>query len=129
MSDAIHLQIYRRFFAVLLSVVPGLNLIVGLAALVLWLFADVIEVDWGFGVGLAAVTFAIAFVAWIFVGLGLQKWAEHKGAGLLFGLCAPFLLLDFVLMGWLFYASVFAEEEEAAATTAAWVIHTLSMLG
>ena len=128
MSDAIHLQIYRRFFAVLLSVVPGLNLVVGLAALVLWLFADVIEVDWGFGVGLAAVTFAVSFFAWIFAGLGVQKWAEHKGAGLLFGLCAPFLLLDFVLMGWLFY-SILERPDEAAAPTAAWVIHALSMLG
>ena len=125
MSDAIHLQIYRRFFAVLLSVVPGLNLVLGLAALVLWLFADVIEADWGFSVGLGAVTFAIAFVAWIFVGLGVQKWAEHKSAGLLIGLCAPFLAVDFVFMDWLLYSVLVGDREEEAAR---WVIQTLSML-
>lgn len=103
MEDHSHLQVYRRFFGTLLSVVPGVNLVLGIAALVLWIFADLVEIEWGWAVGIAAVVLAICFVAWIFIGLGVQKWAESKSAGLLFGINAPFLLLDIGFMGWLFW--------------------------
>ena len=116
MSDAIHLQVYRRFFAVLISVIPGVNLSLGLGALMLWLFADVIEIDWGVSVGIGAVTLAVVFLIWIFVGLGVQKWAEHKSAGLLFGLCMPFLLADGLFLGWLFYSVVIVGRQEETAS-------------
>lgn len=129
MSDAIHLQIYQRFFAVLFSVIPGLNLIVGLAIFMLWLFADVLEVDWGVGVGVAGVAFSLGFVVWVFVGLAVQKWAEQKSTGLLFGLCLPFLAFDAVLTCLLLWQAIFAEHEEEASGAGMLIIRTLTMVG
>ena len=37
MNDTTHLRVYQRFFAVTASVLPGLNLVLGLAALLLFL--------------------------------------------------------------------------------------------
>ncbi len=129
MGDAIHLQIYRRFFAVLFSVIPGLNLILGLGVFMLWLFADVIEVDWGWGVGVAAVTMLLCLVTWVLVGLPVQKWAEQKSTGVLIGLCSPFMILDAIALAYLFWYSVIADHEEEASAAARMVIQTVSMLG
>ncbi|MCB9593491.1 MAG: hypothetical protein H6719_12225 [Sandaracinaceae bacterium] len=122
MSDATHLQNYQRFFAILFSVLPGLNVIVTVAGLVLWLVADVAEAEWGLGVGLAALTFAILTVVWIFVGIGVRTWAEQKPLGMLAGACAPFIIVDAIFMSWLFYFVVIAEHEEPAATSAAAIL-------
>lgn len=115
MSDATHLQNYQRFFAILFSVLPGLNVIVTVAGLVLWLIADVAEAEWGLGVGLAALTFAILTVIWIFVGIGVRTWAEQKPLGMLAGACAPFIIADAIFMSWLFYFVVIADHDEPAA--------------
>lgn len=129
MSDATHMLVYRRFFAVLFSVLPGLNMIVGLSALLLWLLADVVGMEWGWGVGLAAILFAILFVVWIVVGLGVQKWAEEKSTGLLFGLNAPFIVVDLGLLLWLFVEVVIGSgEEEGASEAARMLVETLQLL-
>lgn len=130
MSDATHLQVYRRFFAVLFSVVPGLNLLVAISGLVLWLLADVIELDWGIGIGVAAITFVTLGATWIFLGQRIQVWAAGKSTGLLAGLNAPFLLVDFAAMGWLLYHVLTtpgpgAEEEAEAALQ---IVQALSQL-
>ncbi len=114
MDDASHLLQYRRFFGILFSVLPGLELTYGLAAVVLWLLADVIGVDFGWGAGLAGITFFLTLTGWLFVGMGIQKWAEDKTAGFLFGINVPFLLIFFGAMGWLFYESVIAGHEPGA---------------
>ncbi|HEY8431113.1 MAG TPA: hypothetical protein VIL20_22190 [Sandaracinaceae bacterium] len=106
MEDASHLLQYRRFFGTLFSVLPGLELTYGLSALVLWLFADVAELDWAWGVGLAGITFAVTLSVWLFVGMFVQRWTEDKSATFLFLLNAPFLLIFFGFMGWLFWATV-----------------------
>ena len=126
MSEATHLQSYQRFFAILFSVLPGLNAIVVLAGLTLWLIADVAEADWGLGIGLAALVFAMCTVVWVFVGIGVRNWAEQKPMGMLLGLCAPFILVDGIFMGWLFWFVVIKEHEPAAATTAAEVVRALA---
>ncbi|HJL19168.1 MAG TPA: hypothetical protein RMH99_26120 [Sandaracinaceae bacterium LLY-WYZ-13_1] len=129
MSDNTHTRVYQRFFAILTSVIPGLNLVLGLAALVLWLFADIVMIEWGWAIGIAAIVLCITFIGWVFVGLGVQKWAEDKPAGLLFGINLPFLLADFGFMGWLFVRVVIGvgghgEEAESAAL----VVQALSAL-
>ncbi len=118
MEDATHLLQYRRFFGILFSVLPGLELTYGLAGLVLWILADLAGLDFGWGAGLAAITFALTLSGWLFVGMGIQKWAEDKSAGFLFGINVPFLLIFAVAMGWLFYASVLAGHEPGAADNA-----------
>ena len=123
-----HTQVYRRFFAITLSVIPGVNLVLGLAALVLWLLADLAGMEWGWALGVAAIVLCLIFVGWIFVGLGVQKWAEDKSAGMLFGLNAPFMLVDFAFLAWLFWHTVVGflmggHEEEARV-----VVETLSRL-
>lgn len=128
MSDSTHLQVYQRFFAVLFSVVPGVNLVLGLAALVLWLLADLIGMEWGWAVGIAAVVLAVVFVAWIFIGIGVQKWAEEKPTGALAGMCAPFLIVDALFMGWLFVDVVIIGVEEPAAEGARLLAQTLQFL-
>lgn len=129
MEDASHLLQYRRFFALLFSVLPGLELMYGLAALMLWLFADVIGIEFGWGAGIAAITFALTLAVWLFAGLGIQKWAEDKSAGFLFALNLPFLLVFFGTMGWLFYASVIAGHEPGAAEHSRVIVETLRALG
>ena len=119
MSDATHLQNYQRFFAILFSVLPGLNMIVAIAGLVLWLIADVAEAEWGLGVGIAALTFSILTVIWIFIGIGVRTWAEQKPLGMLAGMCAPFIVLDAVFMSWLFWMVVIKEHDPAAESAAA----------
>lgn len=110
MDDASHLLQYRRFFGLLFSVLPGLELMYGLTFLAIWLFADVIQIPWGWGVGLGGLTFALTLTVWLFVGMGIQKWAEDKSGMFLFALNAPFLLIFFGFMGWLFVEIVlFAE--------------------
>ena len=123
MSDQTHLQSYQRFFAILFSVLPGLNVIVMVAGLVLWLIADVAEAEWALGIGLGALTFVILTIVWIFVGIGVRDWAEQKPLGMLAGMCAPFILLDAVFMGWLFWFVVIREREEEAASTASALFH------
>jgi len=114
MSEQIHLQQYQRFFAILFSVVPGLNAIVALAGLTLWLIADIAEADWGVGIGVAALVALLSFIGWVFLGMGVRAWAERKPTGLLVGLCSPFLVVDTVFMAWLFYDVVIKEREEEA---------------
>ena len=126
MSEAIHLQNYQRFFAVLFSVIPGLNLVVGLAGLVLFLISVVADAEWGLGVGIAALVFAITAIIWIFLGIGVRSWAEQKPTGLLVGLCAPFLIVDAVFMAWLFYDVAIADHTPAAAESAMRVVEVLS---
>lgn len=119
MDDAIHLKVYQKFFAILVSVLPGVNLVLGLSALFLFLFADVMGIEWGWALGIAAILLCVMFTGWIFVGIGIQKWAEEKGTGMLAGLCAPFILVDTLFMGWLFVETVIfasspgGEDEEA----------------
>src|SRR5690606_7623938 len=84
MEDASHLLQDRRFFGLLFSVLPGLELMYGLTFLVIWLFADVLQVPWGWGVGLGGLTFALTLVIWLFVGMGIQKWTEDKSGKFLF---------------------------------------------
>ncbi len=114
MSDQIHLQQYQRFFAILFSVIPGLNAILALGGLVLWLIADLAEADWGLAIGVAALVSLIVFLGWVFIGMGVRNWAEQKSTGLLVGLCSPFLLVDSVIMAYLFYTVVIKEREEEA---------------
>ena len=128
MSEQIHLQQYQRFFAILLSVLPGLNLILGLAGLVLWLIADVAQAEWGLGIGLAGLTFAVGGLVWVVVGIGVRTWAEQKPTGLLFGACAPFLVLDVFVMGYLFYYTVIADHSEEAAETVMVVVRAVSQI-
>lgn len=106
MDDASHLLQYRRFFGTLFSVLPGLELTYALSALVLYLLADVAEIEWGWGVGFAGITFALTLAAWLFIGMGIQKWAEEKSATFLAILNAPFLVVFFGFMFWLFYETV-----------------------
>ncbi len=118
MEDASHLLQYRRFFGLLFSVLPGLELMYGLTFLVIWLFADVLQVPWGWGVGLGGLTFALTLVIWLFVGMGIQKWTEDKSGKFLFALNVPFLVILFVSMGWLFVEIVlFAEGPGGHAST------------
>ena len=124
MDDNSHTLVYRRFFGILASTLPGLNLVLGLAALTLWIFGDLVMIEWGWAVGIAAIVLCATFVAWVFIGLGVQKWAEDKSAGLLFGINAPFILVDAAFMGWLFWVTVIdahgpgSESAEAAVRVA-----------
>lgn len=119
MDDASHLLQYRRFFGILFSVLPGLELTYGMSALVLWLLADVAEIEWGWGIGIAGITFALTLTLWLFVGMGIQKWAEEKTATFLFILNAPFLVVFFGFMIWLFVETVVnATQPGAPAPTA-----------
>lgn len=129
MSDSTHLIVYQRFFAILTSVLPGLNLVLGLAALILWVLADLFGMEWGWAVGAAAVVLVLSFVGWIAIGLGLQKWAEEKPVGMLAGIAAPFILIDAVFLVWLFIEVVItgpADHAAEAAGTASLVLHTLA---
>lgn len=130
MSENIHTQVYQRFFAVLVSVIPGVNLVLGVASLVLFLLADVVEIEWGWAVGVAAIVLCIVFVVWIFIGIKVQEWAEEKSTGLLAGICAPFMLVDAPLLIWLFIDVVVIgpEEPEAASESARMVIEALQLL-
>ncbi|MCA9610682.1 MAG: hypothetical protein KC619_34040 [Myxococcales bacterium] len=126
MSDQTHMQSYQRFFAILFSVLPGLNMIVVLAGLVLWLVADVAEAEWALGIGLGALTFVILMIVWIFVGIGVRTWAEQKSLGMLAGACAPFIVLDAAFMGWLFWYVVIRERPVEAAETASALVHSVT---
>jgi len=117
MSDSTHTLVYRRFFAILFSVLPGLNLVLGVGALVLFLLNDIVGMEWGWALGIAAIVLSVMFILWIFIGLGVQKWAEEKPAGMLFGLNAPFIVADLAFMGWLFVRVVIVGPEEAEAAT------------
>ena len=130
MSENIHTQVYQRFFAVLFSVIPGVNVVLGVSALVLWLLADIVEIEWGWAVGVAAIVLSLLFVGWIILGIGIQKWAEEKPTGALAGMCAPFLIVDAILMGWLFVDVVIIgpEEAEAASEGARVLVETLQFL-
>lgn len=131
MDDNSHTLVYRRFFTLLSSTLPGLNLVLGLAALTLWIFGDLVMIEWGWAVGIAAIVLCITFVGWVFVGLGVQKWAEDKSTGLLFGINAPFILVDAIFMGWLFWHTVIEAHgpgSEQAAETAVRVVQALSAL-
>lgn len=110
MEDATHLLQYRRFFGLLFSVLPGLELMYGLTFLVIWIFADLIQIPWGWGVGLGGLTFALTLTVWLFVGMGIQKWAEEKTGMFLFALNVPFLLIFFGTMIWLFVEVVILAE-------------------
>jgi hypothetical protein len=105
MEDDTHLLQYKRFFAVLLSVLPGMLVSYGLTAFVLWLFDDVLNM-FGVAAGLGGFVFFGTVVAWIFIGLMIQRWAEEKPMGFLAGLCSPFIIIIVVFMGWLFSATV-----------------------
>ncbi|MCZ7683694.1 MAG: hypothetical protein M5U28_34965 [Sandaracinaceae bacterium] len=115
MDDASHLLQYRRFFGTLFSVLPGLELTYALSALVLYLLADVAEIEWGWGIGFAGITFVLTLSVWLFVGMGIQKWAEEKTATFLFILNAPFLVVFFGFMFWLFYETVINATSPGAA--------------
>lgn len=118
MGEAIHTQVYQRFFAGLFSVVPGVNLMFALAGLTLFLIADVAEAEWGLGVGIAALVFAVTAIVWIWLGMGIREWALQKATGLLVGMLTPFFIVDTIFMGYLFYMVVIADhtpEEGAAA--------------
>lgn len=131
MDDSAHTQVYRRFFAVLLSVLPGLNLVLGVASGVIFLLNDILDLEWGWSIGAGAVALGLTFVVWVLVGLGIQKWAENKSAGMLFGLNAPFILVDGVIAGWLFFETVINASEPGspdAAEAALVVVQALSSL-
>ena len=119
MGDAIHLKVYQRFFAVTASVLPGLNLVLGLTGLALFLLADVIGMEWGWGIGISAILMCAMAAGWIFVGMSIEAWAEQKPTGILAGISVPFIVLDAILMLWLFVETVIfakspgADEEEA----------------
>lgn len=106
MDDATHLLQYRRFFAILFSVLPGLVLTYALSALVIWVVADVMLAPWGLAVGLAGLTFTLVLSAWLFIGMGIQRWTEDKSATFLFAVNAPFLVIFLGFMTWLFFAVV-----------------------
>ncbi|MGE0786818.1 MAG: hypothetical protein AB7S26_14195 [Sandaracinaceae bacterium] len=131
MSEATHMHVYQRFFAVLISVLPGLNLVIGVSAFILWLFADAIEIEWGWAIGIAAVVFATLFILWIFIGLGVQKWAEEKPMGMLLGMNMPFILIDLGLMLWLFWQVVInapSLEESTSSGSAALLVSLAQMI-
>jgi len=117
MGEAIHTQVYQRFFAILFSVVPGVNLMFGLAGLTLFLIADVAEAEWGLGIGIAALVFGLTAIVWIWLGMGVREWALQKATGMLVGMLTPFLIVDAILLGYLFYDVVIADHtpEEAEA--------------
>lgn len=110
MEDTSHLLQYRRFFGTLFSVLPGLELVYGLSALLLYLLADTLMMDWGWAVGVAAIAFVVTFGIWLFVGTFIQRWVEDKSGTLLFILNLPFLVVLLGFLGWLFVATVINAE-------------------
>ncbi len=118
MEDASHLLQYRRFFGLLLSVLPGLELVYALSALVVWILGDLVLMEFGWALGLGAITFVLTFVIWLFAGMGIQKWVEDKSGMLLFLINLPFLLVFFAFMGWLFVATVIHAEPVGGAAPA-----------
>lgn len=126
MSDQTHLQSYQRFFAILFSVLPGLNGIVLVAGLVLWLVADVAEAEWALGIGLGALTFVTLTIVWIFVGIGVRNWAEQKSLGMLAGMCTPFLIVDATFLIWLFWWVAIRERPVEAAGTASALVQSVT---
>lgn len=113
MEDASHLQVYRRFFAITASVLPGLALMLGLGELFLWLFGDVIEMAWGWAIGISSIILAIVFVGWLFVGMMVRTWAETKGTGILLGINAgASLALAVVAIVFLMFVSSAREDRE-----------------
>lgn len=111
MEDASHLLVYRRFFGLILTVLPGLDLCYIVAALVMALIGDALGADFGWAVGFGAIGFVLVLFAWIFIGPIIERWAEDKPMGLLAGASVPFILLT--LGGLLaFYIWVEALREE-----------------
>jgi hypothetical protein len=106
MEDATHVMVYRKFFASLLAILPGLLLVYGLFSLTLFLLSDVAGIAWGWGIGISAIVFALTLSIWLFVGMAIQKWAEDKTGTFLFALNSPFILIWIAIMGWLFWVSV-----------------------
>lgn len=104
MDDASHVLVYRRFFGVLLTVLPGLVLCYILAGLIMLLIGDALDAGFGWAIGLGAAMFAIVLVGWIFIGSMIEKWTEEKSGMFLFGVSAPFLLILFGgFCGWYIY--------------------------
>ena len=113
MEDAHHLQVYRRFFAITASVLPGLALMLGLGELFLWLLGDAIEMNWGWALGISAIVLAIVFVGWLFVGMMVRTWAETKSTGVLLGInAAAGLALTVVAVVFLLFVSAAREDRE-----------------
>jgi hypothetical protein len=106
MEDASHLLQYRRFFGIIFSVLPGLELTYALAGVTMYVLGDVAGLDFGVSIGLSAIVFVLTFVGWLFAGTAIQKWTEDKPGMFLFGISSPFLLIFFGVMGWLFWAYV-----------------------
>jgi hypothetical protein len=129
MDDASHLLQYRRFFGTLFSVLPGLELTYALSALVLWVLGDIVLMEFGWALGLGAITFVLTFVIWLFVGMGIQKWVEDKSGTFLFVLNLPFLLIFFGFMGWLFVETVLGAEPVGGPSHSAVIQPLLQMLG
>lgn len=132
MDDNSHTLVYRRFFGILASTLPGLNLVLGLAALMLWVFADLVGMEWGWAIGIAAIILCFSFVGWLFVGVLIQQWAQDKSTGLLVAINAPFLLIDAVFMAWLFVHTVLGAHgpgtEPEGAETAIQLVQSLTVL-
>lgn len=129
MEDVSHLLQYRRFFGVLLSVLPGLEAAFGLSALTLFLVADALDGSWGLGIGLAALTFLLVLTIWIFVGQKIQEWAEDKSGMFLFGLCLPFLIIFFGAMTAIFMMPSSEHAAPAASHAAAMIAPVLAAFG
>jgi hypothetical protein len=96
MEDASHVIVYRRFFGVLLAVLPGLVLCYIACGITMLIVGDAIGANFGWAIGFGALLFMLVLIAWIFIGSMLEKWTEEKSAGFLAGVAAPFI---FVLMG------------------------------
>lgn len=130
MDDATHLLQYRRFFGLLLSVLPGLVMMFALTFGVIWVTADLIQIPWGWGIGLGGLTFALTLVGWLFLGMWIQRWAEDKSGKFLFALNLPFLLILAGFMGWLFVEIVInAEGPGGGGPQALMMLQSLAGLG
>src|SRR5688572_31236946 len=95
MEDASHVLVYRRFFGVLLTVLPGLVLCYIAAGLIMLLIGDALDAGFGWAAGIGAAMFTIVLVSWIFIGSMIERWTEEKSGMFLFGVSVPFLVILF----------------------------------
>src|SRR5262245_46369232 len=93
MEDASHVIVYRRFFGVLLTVLPGLVLCYIMAAIIMAIVGDLAGAEFGCAAGVGAVMCTLVVVAWIFIGSMLERWTEEKSGMFLFGVSLPFILM------------------------------------
>jgi hypothetical protein len=111
MEDTTHLQVYRRFFALLIVVLPGVVLCYSVAVGLMALFGDAIGLDSGWAIGFGAIGFAAIIVTWIFLGPLIERWAEEKPLGLLAGVATPLILITIGgMLGFYLYIEGLREE-------------------